>query len=55
MAIRLDELFDKTKRTFELKLIAGKNGLNHIVGFTCWKTRSSSTVSVDRSWLSPLV
>ena len=33
MAIRLDELFDKTKRTFELKLIAGKNGLNHIVGW----------------------
>ena len=33
MAIRLDELFDKTKRTFELKLIAGKGGLNHIVGW----------------------
>ena len=30
MAIRLDELFDKTKRTFELKLIAGKGGLNPI-------------------------
>ena len=56
MAIRLDELFDKTKRTFELKLIAGKGGLNHIVGWVhLLKTRSFSTGSVDRSWLSPLV
>lgn len=33
MAIRFQELFEKTKDTFQLELLAGKKGMDHVVGW----------------------
>ncbi len=33
MAIRFQELYEKTKDTFQLELLAGKKGMDHVVGW----------------------
>ena len=33
MAVRFKEIYEKTHELYKLRILAGKNGMNHVVGW----------------------